>query len=47
MTSLSGDEIGQGLLAQLAFKGISAARDKDWADIRALDLSLLKRYSQP
>ncbi len=47
MISLSGDEVGQRLLAVMAFKGLSAARDKEWNDIRALDITLLKHYSQP
>jgi phosphonate transport system substrate-binding protein len=47
MISLSGDQFGQDLLAPLAFKGFSAAHDKEWNDIRALDIHLLKNYSQP
>jgi phosphonate transport system substrate-binding protein len=46
MTSLSADEAGQRLLAPLAFKGIAAAQDKEWNDIRALDINLLERYGQ-
>jgi phosphonate transport system substrate-binding protein len=46
MTSLSADETGQRLLAPLAFKGIAAAQDKEWNDIRALDINLLERYGQ-
>lgn len=44
MASLSVDEAGQRLLAPLAFKGIAAAQDKEWNDIRALDIDLLGRY---
>ncbi|MEI7457383.1 MAG: phosphate/phosphite/phosphonate ABC transporter substrate-binding protein [Nitrosomonadales bacterium] len=47
MLSLAHDEAGLRLLTPLAFKGISAARDKEWNDIRALDIDLLKRYGQP
>lgn len=46
MLSLAGDEVGQRLLAPLAFKGIAAAQDKEWSDIRALDIDLLERYSR-
>jgi len=46
MTSLGGDVAGQRLLAPLAFKGISAAQDKEWNDIRALDIDLLGRYGR-
>jgi len=46
MASLAGDEAGQRLLAPLAFKGIAAAQDKEWNDIRALDIDLLERYSR-
>jgi phosphonate transport system substrate-binding protein len=46
MTSLSADEAGQRLLAPLAFKGIAAAQDKEWNDIRALDINLLERYGR-
>jgi phosphonate transport system substrate-binding protein len=46
MASLSADETGQRLLSPLAFKGIAAAQDKDWNDIRALDITLLKSYGQ-
>ena len=45
MKSLGADETGQGLLLPLAFKGIVAAQDKDWNDIRLLDIDLLGRYS--
>ena len=44
MASVSADEAGQRLLAPLAFKGIAAAQDKEWNDIRALDIDLLGRY---
>jgi len=46
MESLSGDEAGRRLLAPLAFKGIAAAQDKEWNDIRALDIKLLERYGR-
>jgi phosphonate transport system substrate-binding protein len=45
MTSLGHDEPGQRLLAPLAFKGFVGAQDKEWNDIRALDIDLLERYS--
>ncbi|TSA11855.1 MAG: phosphate ABC transporter substrate-binding protein, partial [Betaproteobacteria bacterium] len=43
MESLATDETGRRLLAPLAFKGIVAARDKEWDDIRALDIHILER----
>jgi len=46
MAALAGDESGQRLLAPLAFKGITAAQDKEWSDIRALDINLLERYGR-
>lgn len=46
MLSLAGDETGRRLLAPLAFKGIVAAEDKEWNDIRALDIDVLKQYTQ-
>ena len=46
MATLAGDENGQRLLAPLAFKGITAAQDKEWSDIRALDINLLERYGR-
>lgn len=46
MASLSNDETGKALLLPLAFKGFVAAQNKDWDDIRQLDIQLLKRYSQ-
>ena len=46
MESLAGDETGRRLLAPLAFKGIAAAQDKEWNDIRALDIKLLERYGK-
>ena len=46
MASLAADPIGQRLLEPLAFKGIVAARDAEWNDIRALDIQLLARYSR-
>jgi hypothetical protein len=44
MESLSKDATGQKLLAPLAVNGITAAKDKDWNDIRALDIKLLESY---
>jgi phosphonate transport system substrate-binding protein len=46
MQSLADDEEGQRLLSPLAFKGFGAANDKDWDDIRALDIRLLERYTR-
>lgn len=46
MVSLAGDEAGQRLLVPLAFKGFVAAQDKEWNDIRSLDIDLLARYSR-
>ena len=46
MESLSGDDAGRRLLAPLAFKGISIAQDREWNDIRALDIRLLERYGK-
>jgi phosphonate transport system substrate-binding protein len=47
MASLAGDETGQRLLEPLAFKGLVGAQDKEWSDIRALDLDLLQAYARP
>lgn len=38
MLSLAGDETGRGLLKRVEFKGIVAARNEDWDDIRALGI---------
>jgi phosphonate transport system substrate-binding protein len=46
MSSLSADETGQRLLAPLAFKGIAAAQNSEWNDIRVLDIHLLERYGK-
>ena len=46
MSSLADDEAGRRLLAPLAFKGIVAAENRDWDDIRALDIHLLERYGK-
>ena len=46
MESLAGDDAGRRLLAPLAFKGISSAQDREWNDIRALDIRLLERYAK-
>ena len=46
MVSLAGDEAGRSLLLPLAFKGLTGAQDKEWNDIRGLDLDLLERYSR-
>ena len=46
MQSLAGDDIGQRLLAPLAFKGFVSAQDSAWNDIRTLDIRLLERYSK-
>ncbi len=46
MVSLSSDEAGRKLLSPLAFKGVTGAQDKEWNDIRALDIDLLERYSR-
>lgn len=40
MASLAGDGKGRNLLAPLEFKGIVAARDEDWNDIRRLHLPM-------
>jgi phosphonate transport system substrate-binding protein len=47
MTSLNGDDTGDRLLSPLSFKGFVTAEDKDWDDIRTLDIHLLERYSSP
>jgi phosphonate transport system substrate-binding protein len=46
MVSLASDEAGRHLLLPLAFKGLVVAQDKEWNDIRALDIDLLERYSR-
>ena len=47
MASLADDEAGRRLLAPLAFKGITGARDAQWNDIRALKLEALELPSSP
>ncbi len=47
MTSLASDEVGRQLMLPLAFKGLIGAQDKEWNDIRALDIDLLERYGRP
>lgn len=47
MVALDGDQVGRKLLAPLSFNGITAARDADWNDIRALDIRLLERLGKP
>jgi len=47
MESLAGDTTGIRLLSPLAFKGFMPAEDANWNDIRALDIRLLERYSNP
>jgi phosphonate transport system substrate-binding protein len=44
--SLADDELGRTLLVPLAFKGVMAAQDREWNDIRSLDIDLLARYSR-
>lgn len=46
MVSLAGDEAGQRLLVPLSFKGMVLAHDKDWNDIRSLDLDMLAGYGR-
>ena len=46
MVSMASDETGKRLLLPLAFKGLDGAQDKEWNDIRALDIDLLERYSR-
>lgn len=46
MASLARDDAGRQLLVPLAFKGISAAQDREWNDIRALDIDLLAAYGK-
>ena len=41
MQQLDNDEQGRELLKQINFKGIVAANDADWNDIRTLNLDLL------
>lgn len=47
MQSLAADEQGRQLLKPLAFKGLAAAQDAEWKDIRTLDIRLLERYGRP
>jgi len=47
LLSLSDDEVGRTLLAAVSFKnGMAAAQDRDWNDIRQLDIKLLARYTR-
>lgn len=46
--SLHGDETGRRLLEPLSFKGIEAGQDKDWDEIRRLDIKLpIGRLGKP
>jgi phosphonate transport system substrate-binding protein len=46
--SLHGDENGRRLLEPLSFKGIEAGQDKDWDEIRRLDIQLpVGKLSKP
>lgn len=47
MTTLDQNEQGKAQLAALGFKGLVAARDSDWDDVRGLGIDLLGRLSQP
>ncbi|OAN43018.1 hypothetical protein A6A04_09995 [Paramagnetospirillum marisnigri] len=44
MQGLSADETGRRVLDGVAMKGIAAARDADWDDVRGLDISLLRHW---
>lgn len=47
MLSMSDDETGRILLSALSFKnGLVAAQDRDWNDIRKLDLHMLEKYTR-
>jgi len=47
MIALADDEAGRRLLEPLAMqKGFAAAEDRDWSDIRALDLRQLEKYGK-
>ena len=46
MISLADDEAGRRLLTPLAFKGMVAAQDPEWNDIRSLDIDLLAHYGR-
>jgi phosphonate transport system substrate-binding protein len=46
MVSMAGDEAGRRFLEPIAFTGLVGAQDKEWNDIRALDIDLLERYSR-
>jgi phosphonate transport system substrate-binding protein len=41
MVGMEDDPVGQQMLKLIAFKGIEAARDADWDDIRQLKISEL------
>ncbi len=43
MLDMTGDPTGRELLSQIKFKGIEAAEDKDWDDVRGLGIELLER----
>ena len=40
LTALEGSEAGRSLLSAVKFKGIEAAQDKDWDDVRALKIKV-------
>ena len=46
MLNMSQDEEGKRLLKNINFKGIEAAKNKDWDDVRHLGIELLERLIQ-
>lgn len=47
MLELDNDSEGQALLERINFKGIEAAQDSDWDDVRNLNITLLDKYLTP
>jgi phosphonate transport system substrate-binding protein len=43
LTGVDQSEAGRALLATINFKGVEAAKDEDWDDVRSLGLDLLER----
>ncbi len=46
MINMKNDPEGRQLLANINFKGIEAGEDKDWDDVRALGIDLLKKLTE-
>ncbi len=46
MINMENNPEGKQLLTSINFKGIEAGEDKDWDDVRALGIDLLKKLTE-